>query len=264
MQVANVAEPAPTKVAEPKASSDATKAVEATPTEPTPTEATPTEPMPTEPTPTEPTPTEPAVVDEELEPGEPTHAQRVDAYVASCAHAFTLVPDWVEEDDPEADPPVDECEFHDWDQNCTYDPSGCWDDGQACIHACAKPCLTCQAACTSGCDQCKAACADGSTECIRKCAEARLACRNDCMAANSQCEAVDCPKKEKECNLAFETKRKKTCPDCVRISECFEQDHGDEDREKACAREFPKAKKVCLDWCMEYYEYEEPEYDDLE
>ena len=201
-------------------------------------------------------PAEPAAPSDEAgERPEPTDAERIDAYVASCSHRFTAAPDeWSEEGNPET--PVDECEHYEWDQNCSYDPSGCWNEGQECIRSCGKPCTTCQDECASGCDQCKAACAPGATECIRKCAESRLACRSKCIESRTRCQSDDCPKQEKACYASFEDKRKKKCPQCAKISSCLQQDHGDEDYDKACARKFPKANKVCFDWCMEYYEDE--------
>jgi hypothetical protein len=255
----------PTKPTEPSAPtgvvtpSDPTKLPEvATPTDP----AKPTELVmsidPTKP-PEVATPTDPAkpAAPDDAEAGEPTDAERVDAYVASCSHRFTVVPEeWADEVDP-ADAAVDECEYYEWDQNCMPDPSGCWEGGQECIRSCATPCSTCQAECTGGCDQCKAACAPGATDCIRKCAEARLTCRNTCLTAHSNCQSIDCPKQEEQCNKVFDQKRKKKCPQCAAISACMSRDHGDEEYDKACARELPKAKKVCFDWCWEYYEEEE-------
>jgi hypothetical protein len=186
-----------------------------------------------------------------------TTAERVQAYVADCSHRFTVVD---EENDYEGQPEViDECEYYPFDQNCMPDPAGCWDTGQECIRACSKPCNTCQAACASGCDGCKAACADGSVECIRKCAEARLECRDACMTAAEQCESVDCPKQEEVCNKAFSRERKQKCPKCKEIGECFSQDHGDEDLFTACGREFPRARKECLDWCWDYEDEDDDE-----
>lgn len=190
-------------------------------------------------------------------PKVPTDAERIDAYVASCSHQFSVIPDeWDGEGNPQ-DAALDECEYYSWEQSCVADPGGCWDEGEACAKACGKPCTSCQAECAGGCDQCKAACAPGSTDCIRKCAEARLACRTQCMNAHSDCQSVDCPEREKKCNAAFDKKRKKACPQCAAISTCMGDDHGDEDHETACAREFPKAKKVCFEWCYEYYEDED-------
>ena len=251
---------AATKVAEPAK----TEPAKAEPAKPEPTKVaapvTPTEVAP----PIDPTKVAAPVIPTEVvppsepagpgEPKEPTDTERVDAYVASCSHQFTEVD---EELEGEEGSDVNECDAYGFDQNCTYDPSGCWDAGQDCLRACAKPCNACQDECAGECDQCKAACAPGATECIRKCAESRLACRNTCMAASTACRAVDCPAQEKTCNETFNAKRKKKCPQCTAISNCFMKDHGDEDHEKACAREFPKANKVCLNWCMEYYEDEE-------
>ncbi len=266
-QAANVAETPPTGLT--KATAPVTPTELATPTEPTKV-ATPTDPAkptevvtPTEPTkptevvaPTDPTKPTEVATPTDAEPGEPeelTDAQRVDAYVVSCSHRFTVIP----EEEAGESGPVDECDYHEWDQNCMPDPSGCWDAGQECIRACDEPCNTCQDECTSGCDQCKAACAPGATDCIRKCAEARLGCRSECMTANTQCQTVDCPKQEAQCDTTFNQKRKKKCPQCAAISSCMQRDHGDEDYATACARELPKAKKVCFDWCTEYYEDEE-------
>lgn len=247
------------------AKTEPAKAVVATPSEPAkavapvvaPVVAPPSEP-PTPPVaapPSEP-PTLPAEAGA-TPPKEPTDAERIDAYVASCSHRFTVIPDDWEGDGDPLDAAVDECEHYSWEQSCVSDPAGCWDAGEECVRACGKPCTTCQDECAGGCDQCKAACAPGSTDCIRKCAEARLACRTKCIDAHTKCQSTDCPEQERKCNAAFDKKRKKTCPQCAEISTCMGEDHGDEDHETACARELPKAKKVCFEWCYDYYEDEE-------
>lgn len=236
------------KVAEP-AKAEPTKAEVATPSEPTkaaapvpPTEAAP----PSE-------PAEPAAADgeEPAPPPELTDAERVDAYVASCSHRFTVVPEV--EVASKLGETVDECDIYPWDQNCVGDPSGCWDAGQECIRGCGKPCNACQDECAGGCDQCKAACAPGSTDCIRKCAEERLTCRTKCMTAHSECQSTDCPKQETACEKAFEKKIKKKCPQCTAISECMVRENDEEDAVKTCAGEFPKANKECFDWCGVLY-----------
>lgn len=248
---AKAAEPAkaePTKVTTPVPSTEAATPIKPTEVVPPAVPAVPAEVVPPA------VPAVPAVPTEVVPPAEPkelTDTERVDAYVASCSHQFTEVDEELEGEEGSV---VNECDAYGWDQNCTYDPSGCWDAGQDCLRACAKPCNACQDECAGECDQCKAACAPGATDCIRKCAESRLTCRTKCMDASTACRSVDCPAKEKKCNETFNAKRKKKCPDCTGISNCFMKDHGDEDHEAACAREFPKANKVCLSWCMEYYE----------
>lgn len=216
-------------------------------------------PPPVEPTAVvEPSPAEPTEPSESAEPSdgsEPSNAARIQAYAADCSHEFTLVSEGYE-DDPEF-PPVAECDFYEWEQNCSPDPGGCWDDGEACVRACSKPCNTCQKQCVGSCNTCKAACADGSAECIRACAETRATCQITCMEAIEQCQTVDCPKVESDCYAAFNRKRKKRCPQCAEISRCFSEANGPEDSFTVCKREIPKARKECFDWCWDYYEDED-------
>ncbi len=172
------------------------------------------------------------------------------AYIDDCAHRFTVV----DEEFGDPDNPDTECDYIEFNQNCEYDPSGCWDEGEGCIRGCRPACNTCQDQCIGSCGQCRAACPEGSAGCIRQCAEARQACREGCLEALSTCQGTECSAAEEECYAEFNDQRERMCPECAEISDCYQQDHGDLDYEEVCIPRFPDADKKCFEWCYDYYE----------
>ncbi len=165
----------------------------------------------------------------------------VDAYLADCHHVFPAE----HEVDQGGD---DECTALNYDQNCSPDPSGCWDKGQSCIEDCGDPCTSCQDECGDSCDSCKSTC-DGNKKCETQCAQNRAECRDSCLANKAKCAESTCVDQQKRCYDKFEGKVDKACPDCDAIRQCIIDAWNEEaDWRDACKK--PGNRSECMEWCM--------------
>lgn len=195
-------------------------------------------------------PTVPAPPSAPLPPMAPahvvSHAEAVAAYEADCHHRFAA-PETADFDVTGDD--LEECAFVDFDQNCSPDPSGCWDRGQACVGDCSTVCTGCQTTCAGTCDDCKAAC-QGNPSCVHACAESRATCRETCVSAKATCTGNICPGTESACYAAFEKTRAEKCPDCEGLRACVEAgwSNGTDSRAE-CPPKFPNNPPECLEWC---------------
>jgi hypothetical protein len=167
------------------------------------------------------------------------------AYFADCGHRFQVA-------EPESDAMIDECSYLDFDQNCSPDPSGCWDKGQSCQSGCANACESCDSKCDGGCNGCKSKCKAGDSECVAECAEARVECRDQCMATKEACVDTTCPEAEKACYDDHEALVAKTCPKCEQIKRCVNDaiEH-DKDPLDVCGAKFKRVSEQCFEWCSE-------------
>lgn len=200
-------------------------------------------PVPPAAAPPPPAPAEPAPA---LAVGAVTREAAVAAYLGDCHATFV---DPAAAQDPDAGV-SEECAYLEFDQNCSPDPSGCWDKGQACEAGCTDSCGTCQSTCAGVCDGCKAGCGEDAT-CLHTCADARATCRDACLSSKSDCVLRVCPAAEEACSSAFATLRAERCPDCDAISQCLidSWNNANADGQQACAAKFPADAPECVSWC---------------
>ncbi len=178
----------------------------------------------------------------------PKLSEPAQAYLADCHHRFKQKSEETEE-------VADECLFREFDQNCSPDPSGCWDKGQACRDACGKPCESCDDTCAGGCDGCMGKCAADDDACRHACAQARVGCRDACLAARDKCSNDDCSKAEEECNTAHLALREQKCPRCEQINACMNEaleKGGDREPQAICRPKFKREPAECFEWCFEW------------
>ncbi|MBC8072651.1 MAG: hypothetical protein IAG13_30305 [Deltaproteobacteria bacterium] len=176
----------------------------------------------------------------------PPMSAEATAYLADCHHRF-------EKTQEETEQAMTECTYREFDQNCSPDPSGCWEQGQSCRDACSAPCTSCDDRCAGGCDGCRADCAAGDDACLHACANARVQCRDACLAARDQCADKDCPAAEQACNDAHLAERAELCPKCDEIEACMNAAlEADKEPRAVCERKFKREPKACFDWCHEY------------
>lgn len=171
------------------------------------------------------------------------------AYYADCSHSFEIPADDYEEDST-----IDECAYVPSDQNCAPDPSGCWDEGQQCISACASSCTDCDETCTTGCSGCKAKCKGDDAECKAACAVERAACHQTCMSTKETCAKKECPAEEERCDKAYDKLLARKCPKCEAIRSCHEDasNAGIEDPEAHCGKKFKREPAECLELCSDW------------
>ena len=165
----------------------------------------------------------------------------VEAYAADCHHVFEPEDEMDEGND-------NECSALNYDQNCSPDPSGCWDKGEACVSNCGGSCNQCQDRCANTCDDCKSGC-EGDGKCERKCASKRSSCRDTCMGEKSSCANEVCPGSSQQCYDNFDAKVTKRCPDCEAIRDCIVEAWNNEtDWQSHCKK--PGNGAECTEWCM--------------
>lgn len=167
----------------------------------------------------------------------------VAAYLEDCAAVFGV-------EDDVSDGSDDECTWREFDQNCSPDTFGCFDQAERCKDACQPRCVGCQAACAGTCEDCKSACDGKGPACARTCAEKRAACRDTCLGQKGTCEGA-CVDAEGECYREGQKKRTEKCPRCSELNDCEYRKMSEGKEREDCLKEFPDHAPECLDLCYE-------------